>query len=47
LAGSIPLALVAAEEDGRLRDGTRVLMCAIGTGFTFGACVVEWGLNGG
>ncbi len=45
-AASIPLALVAAEQSGRLREGTRVLMGAIGAGFTFGGCVVEWGHNG-
>lgn len=42
---SIPLALAAAERDGRLHDGARVLMGAIGAGFTFGACVVEWGID--
>jgi 3-oxoacyl-[acyl-carrier-protein] synthase-3 len=42
-AASIPLALDVAEREGRLRDGTRVLLAAIGAGFTWGATVVEWG----
>ncbi|HEX8073679.1 MAG TPA: beta-ketoacyl-ACP synthase 3 [Thermoleophilaceae bacterium] len=42
-AASIPLALDAARRDGRLRDGTKVLMAAIGAGFNWGATVIEWG----
>jgi 3-oxoacyl-[acyl-carrier-protein] synthase-3 len=43
-AATLPIALAAAEEDGRLTDGTRVLLAAFGAGFTWGATVVEWGL---
>ena len=42
-AASIPLALAAAERDGRLVDGTRLLLGGIGAGFTWGATVIEWG----
>jgi 3-oxoacyl-[acyl-carrier-protein] synthase-3 len=47
-AATLPVALVAAERDGRLRLGSRVLMSAFGAGFTWGAGVVRWGgANGG
>jgi 3-oxoacyl-[acyl-carrier-protein] synthase-3 len=42
-AASIPLALEHALAGGRLRDGDRVLLAAIGAGFTWGAMLVEWG----
>jgi 3-oxoacyl-[acyl-carrier-protein] synthase III len=44
-AASIPLALGLLREDGRLRPGHRVLVAAIGAGFTWGAGVVEWGIS--
>jgi 3-oxoacyl-[acyl-carrier-protein] synthase III len=43
-AASIPLALGLLREDGRLRPGQRVLVAAIGAGFTWGAGVMEWGI---
>jgi 3-oxoacyl-[acyl-carrier-protein] synthase-3 len=43
-AASIPLALGLLREDGRLRPGHRVLVAAIGAGFTWGAGVMEWGI---
>jgi 3-oxoacyl-[acyl-carrier-protein] synthase-3 len=42
-AASIPLALDDAQRDGRLRDGTRVLLGAFGAGLTWGAGIVDWG----
>lgn len=45
-AGTIPLALAAAEADGRLRAGTRVLLVAFGGGFAWGACYLTWGRGG-
>jgi 3-oxoacyl-[acyl-carrier-protein] synthase III len=42
-AASVPLALEQARRDGRLRPGMRVLLGAVGSGFTWGASVVEWG----
>ncbi|MGH8727064.1 MAG: beta-ketoacyl-ACP synthase III [Burkholderiales bacterium] len=38
-AASIPLALDAGIKDGRIRPGHRVLMEAVGGGFTWGACL--------
>jgi 3-oxoacyl-[acyl-carrier-protein] synthase-3 len=42
-AATIPIALTVALEDGRLREGANVLLCAFGSGFTWGAAVVRWG----
>ena len=42
-AATLPVALAAAEADGRLRPGARVLLSAFGAGFTWGAGVVQWG----
>ena len=42
-AATLPLSLAAAERDGRLRPGARVLLSAFGAGFTWGAGVIEWG----
>lgn len=42
-AASVPLALYEARERGRLADGDRVLLGAVGAGFTWGATVVTWG----
>jgi 3-oxoacyl-[acyl-carrier-protein] synthase-3 len=41
-AASVPLTLSLAREDGRLRPGMKVLLAAIGAGFTWGAGVMEW-----
>jgi 3-oxoacyl-[acyl-carrier-protein] synthase-3 len=40
-AASIPLALAAAVEDGRIKPGQLLLMEAMGGGLTWGACVVR------
>ncbi len=42
-AGTLPLALAVAYEDGRLKPGARVLLGAFGAGFTWGGVVLEWG----
>jgi len=42
-AATLPVALMAAEQDGRLRPGAKVLLSAFGAGFTWGGGVVEWG----
>ncbi len=44
-AASIPLTLSLLREDGRLRPGQKVLIAAIGAGFTWGAGVIEWGIS--
>jgi len=46
-AATLPLALAAAEADGRLKLGTRVLLAAFGGGFTWGGGVIEWGGSAG
>jgi len=43
-AASIPLTLSLLREDNRLRPGQKVLVAAIGAGFTWGAGIVEWGV---
>lgn len=42
-AGSIPLALSEAADQGRLADGDAVLMCGFGAGMTWATAVVQWG----
>jgi 3-oxoacyl-[acyl-carrier-protein] synthase III len=44
-AASIPLVLSLLREDGRLRAGQRLLLSAVGAGFTWGAGVVDWGVR--
>jgi 3-oxoacyl-[acyl-carrier-protein] synthase-3 len=41
-AASLPLALAFARADGRLRPGDRVLVAAVGAGFTWGAGTLTW-----
>ena len=41
-AASIPLTLALLREDGRLHAGQRVLVAAIGAGFTWGAGTIHW-----
>jgi 3-oxoacyl-[acyl-carrier-protein] synthase III len=45
-SGSIPLALADAEREGRLQDGSLVLMTGMGAGLTWGSALVEWRRNG-
>jgi 3-oxoacyl-[acyl-carrier-protein] synthase-3 len=42
-AATLPIALTLAEEQGRLREGSAVLLAAFGAGLAWGATVVEWG----
>ena len=42
-AASLPIALAAAERDGRLHRGDRVLLAAFGAGLVWGGVVVTWG----
>jgi 3-oxoacyl-[acyl-carrier-protein] synthase-3 len=44
-AASLPLTLSLLRDDGRLRPGQRVLLGAVGAGFTWGAGVIEWGVK--
>jgi 3-oxoacyl-[acyl-carrier-protein] synthase III len=43
-SGSIPLALVDAQRDGRLKKGDLVLMTGMGAGLTWGSGLMEWTL---
>jgi 3-oxoacyl-[acyl-carrier-protein] synthase-3 len=44
-AASIPLTLSLLRDDGRLRPGQRLLLSAVGAGFTWGAGIVDWGVR--
>jgi len=44
-AASVPLTLELARSEGRLGAGMRVLLAAAGSGFTWGASVIEWGMG--
>jgi 3-oxoacyl-[acyl-carrier-protein] synthase-3 len=41
-AGTIPLALVDALEDGRLKKGNLVMLLAVGAGYTSGGILLRW-----
>jgi 3-oxoacyl-[acyl-carrier-protein] synthase-3 len=41
-AASIPLTLEKARADGRLRPGSRVMLCGFGGGLSWGAALLEW-----
>ncbi|MBX9723470.1 MAG: ketoacyl-ACP synthase III [Candidatus Obscuribacterales bacterium] len=42
-AGTLPIALNSAIEQGRLKKGDLVLMASMGAGFTAGAAIFRWG----
>jgi len=41
-AGTIPLAMRTAIEEGNLKKGDLVLLAAVGAGFTSGATLLRW-----
>ncbi len=41
-AGTIPLAMKTALDDGRLKKGDLVLLASVGAGFTIGATLLRW-----
>jgi 3-oxoacyl-[acyl-carrier-protein] synthase-3 len=41
-AASIPLTLDKAYEAGRLKAGSKVMLCGFGGGLSWGAALVEW-----
>jgi len=43
-AGTIPLAMQTAREEGRLKKGDLVLLASVGAGFTVGAALLRWTL---
>ncbi|HFB52631.1 MAG TPA: ketoacyl-ACP synthase III [Anaerolineae bacterium] len=42
-AASIPLALVEAYEEGRIKEGDHVCMVSFGAGLTWASAIVQWG----
>ena len=46
-SASIPICLAEAQSAGRLEEGTRVLMSAVGAGLTWGSVYLTWTANGG
>jgi 3-oxoacyl-[acyl-carrier-protein] synthase III len=46
-SASIPICLAEAQSAGRLEEGTRVLMSAVGAGLTWGSVYLTWTTNGG
>jgi 3-oxoacyl-[acyl-carrier-protein] synthase III len=43
-AGTIPLAMHTAREEGRLKKGDLVLLASVGAGFTIGATLLRWSI---
>ena len=41
-AGTIPLAMQTAVDEGKLKTGSLVLLAAVGAGFTSGATLLRW-----
>jgi 3-oxoacyl-[acyl-carrier-protein] synthase-3 len=41
-AGTIPLAMETARQDGKLNKGDLVLLASVGAGFTAGAALLRW-----
>jgi 3-oxoacyl-[acyl-carrier-protein] synthase-3 len=45
-SASIPMALCEASEQGRLREGARVVLCGFGGGLAWGSMVLQWSTTG-
>jgi 3-oxoacyl-[acyl-carrier-protein] synthase III len=43
-AGTIPLAMQTAVEEGKLKKGDLVMLASVGAGFTVGATLLRWTL---
>jgi len=41
-AGTIPLAMQTALDEGKLKKGDLVLLASVGAGFTVGATLLRW-----
>ena len=41
-AASIPIALTEAWEEGKVIDGSKVVLAAFGSGFTWGSVMIQW-----
>ena len=44
-AASIPLALCDAHESKMLKMGDNLILTAFGAGFTWGSCLIRWGID--
>ncbi len=44
-AGTVPIALAEAYQEGKLKPGSLVLMIAFGAGLTFGGILMRWGCD--
>ncbi len=44
-AATIPIGMVEATKNGRLKKGDNLIISAFGTGFTWGATYIKWGLT--
>jgi 3-oxoacyl-[acyl-carrier-protein] synthase-3 len=42
VSASIPVVLATMRQDGRIKAGTRTLLCGFGVGLSWAACVVTW-----
>ncbi len=45
--GLDPLCLYEARAEGRLREGDLVLLMGFGAGLSWGACLLQWGMDAG
>lgn len=45
-AGTIPLAMGQAMDEGKLKKGSLALLAAVGAGFTIGSALVRWSFDG-
>ena len=43
VSSTIPIALAQAQAEGRLKRGDRVMLVGFGVGYSWGACIVQWG----
>jgi 3-oxoacyl-[acyl-carrier-protein] synthase-3 len=41
-AGSIPIALTEAWQDGKVKPGNLIVLAAFGSGFTWGSSIIRW-----
>ena len=44
-AASIPIAISDAYENNMLKMGDNLILTAFGAGFTWGSCLINWGIN--
>ena len=41
-AGSIPIALTEAWQEGKIKSGDLIVLAAFGSGFTWGSTIIRW-----